>query len=131
MPAGFFSLSVKPWDLTRREWTPLLMQRIVYAAAETRSFARAAVVLRQVGGNAVSPKTIQRITHVVGNELAELSGRRRKTRPWNRSSVRRKRRRNWRSCNATAGGFARGGRTAGPAFMRSNGGKRRTLVCCG
>ena len=48
-----------------------MVQRIVYAAAETRSFARAAVVLRQVGGNAVSPKTIQRITRVVGNELAE------------------------------------------------------------
>lgn len=43
---------------------------MVYAAAETRSFARAAVVLKQVGGNAVSPKTIQRITRVVGNELA-------------------------------------------------------------
>jgi len=56
--------------LDAKEWTPLLVQRIVYAAAETRSFARAAVVLQQVGGNAVSPKTIQRITHVVGNELA-------------------------------------------------------------
>ena len=43
----------------------------MYAAAETRSFARAAVVLKQVGGNAVSPKTIQRITHVIGNELAK------------------------------------------------------------
>lgn len=48
------------------------MQRIVYAAAETRSFARAAVVLRQVGGNSVSPNTIQRITHAVGNELEAL-----------------------------------------------------------
>jgi len=57
--------------LDAKEWTPLLTQRIVYAAAETRSFARAAVVLRQVGGNAVSPKTIQRIAHVVGNELAQ------------------------------------------------------------
>jgi len=57
--------------LDSREWTPLLVQRIVYAAAETRSFARAAVVLREVGGNAVSTKTIQRITHVIGNELAE------------------------------------------------------------
>jgi len=56
--------------LDAKEWTPLLTQRIVYAAAETRSFARAAVVLKQVGGNAVSPKTIQRITHRVGHELA-------------------------------------------------------------
>jgi hypothetical protein len=50
--------------------TPLLAQRIVYAAAETRSFAQAAVVLREVGGNAISPNTIQRLTLVVGNELA-------------------------------------------------------------
>ena len=57
--------------LDAKEWTPLLVQRIVYAAAETRSFARAAVVLRQVGGNAVSPKTIQRITHRIGDELAQ------------------------------------------------------------
>ena len=57
--------------LDAKEWTPLLTQRIVYAAAETRSFARAAVVLQQVGGNAVSPKTIQRITHRIGNELAQ------------------------------------------------------------
>jgi hypothetical protein len=28
-------------------------------------------VLKQVGGNAVSPKTIQRIEHVIGNELAK------------------------------------------------------------
>lgn len=48
-----------------------MVNRIVYASAETRSFARAAVVLREVGGCEVSPKTIQRITHAVGNELAE------------------------------------------------------------
>jgi hypothetical protein len=42
----------------------------VYAAAETRSFARAAVVLEQVGGNQVSAKTIERLTKTVGNEMA-------------------------------------------------------------
>jgi hypothetical protein len=47
-----------------------LVQRIVFAAAESRSYARAAIVLQQVGGNAVSAKTIQRITHVIGKELA-------------------------------------------------------------
>jgi hypothetical protein len=68
---GIFFPQRTALGLDSREWTPLMVQRIVYAAAETRSFARAAVVLRQVGGNAVSSKTIQRITHAVGNELAE------------------------------------------------------------
>ena len=67
---GIFFPQREALGLDAKEWTPLLVQRMVYAAAETRSFARAAVVLRQVGGNAVSPKTIQRITHVVGDELA-------------------------------------------------------------
>jgi hypothetical protein len=67
---GIFFPQREALGLDAKEWTPLLTQRIVYAAAETRSFARASVVLKQVGGNAVSPKTIQRITHVIGNELA-------------------------------------------------------------
>jgi hypothetical protein len=67
---GIFFPQRAALGLDAKEWTPLLTQRIIYAAAETRSFARAAVVLEQVGGNAVSPKTIQRITHIVGNELA-------------------------------------------------------------
>lgn len=58
--------------LDSRALTPLLAQRIVYAAAETRSFARAAVVLREVGGNTVSAKTIQPLTQTVGSELAAL-----------------------------------------------------------
>jgi len=49
-----------------------LTQRIVHAAAETRSAKRAALVLRQIGGNDVSPSTIQRVAHRVGMELAEL-----------------------------------------------------------
>jgi hypothetical protein len=68
---GIFFPQREALGLDAKEWTPLLTQRIVYAAAETRSFARAAVVLRQVGGNAVSPKTVQRITHMIGNELAQ------------------------------------------------------------
>ncbi len=52
-----------------RELTPALVQRIVYAASESRSYSRATVVLKQVGGNEVSAKTIERVTSAVGKEL--------------------------------------------------------------
>lgn len=58
--------------LDARELTPALTQRMVYAASESRSFSRAAIVLKQVGGNEVSAKTIERVTSRVGRELAEL-----------------------------------------------------------
>ncbi|HSK39059.1 MAG TPA: hypothetical protein VK943_04760 [Arenibaculum sp.] len=45
--------------------------RIVIAAAETRSFRRAVLVLRQVGDALVSAKTVERVVHDVGRELAE------------------------------------------------------------
>jgi hypothetical protein len=54
-----------------RELTPLLILRITVAAAETRSFKRAAIVVERVGGQKVSAKTIERIVHDVGGELAE------------------------------------------------------------
>jgi hypothetical protein len=54
-----------------RELTPLLVQRIVVAAAEARSFHRAAIVMKQVSGQGVSAKTIERIVHDIGPELAE------------------------------------------------------------
>lgn len=41
------------------------------AAAETRSFRRAVLVLRQVGDATVSAKTVERVVHDVGRELAE------------------------------------------------------------
>lgn len=41
------------------------------AAAETRSFRRAVLVLRQVGDALVSAKTVERVVHDVGRELAE------------------------------------------------------------
>lgn len=41
------------------------------AAAEARSFQRAAIVLEQVGGQKASAKTIERVVHDVGRELAE------------------------------------------------------------
>lgn len=54
-----------------RELTPLLVQRVTVAAAETRSFKRAAIVMAGVGGQGVSAKTIERVVHDVGGELAE------------------------------------------------------------
>ena len=54
-----------------RELTPLLVQRIAVAAAESRSFERAAIVMKQVGDQGVSAKTIERVVHDVGPELAE------------------------------------------------------------
>jgi hypothetical protein len=54
-----------------RELTPLLVQRIAVAAVEARSFERAAIVMKQVGDQGVSAKTIERVVHDVGPELAE------------------------------------------------------------
>jgi hypothetical protein len=49
----------------------LLIQRMTFAAAETRSFHRAELVMRHVGDQPVSAKTIERVVHDVGWELAE------------------------------------------------------------
>jgi hypothetical protein len=57
--------------LHARELTPLLVQRITIAAAETRSFQRARLVMKNVGDQPVSAKTIERVVHDVGWELAE------------------------------------------------------------
>lgn len=57
--------------LDARELTPLLASRVVIAAAETRSFQRAEIVVADVGGQAVSDNTIQRVVRDVGAELAE------------------------------------------------------------
>lgn len=51
--------------------TPLLVQRLVILAAETRSFQRARIALEDVGGPKPSAKTIERVVHDVGAELAE------------------------------------------------------------
>ena len=58
--------------LDSRELTPAMVQRIVHASSETRSSKRATLVLKHVGGNDVSASTVQRVTHQVGMELAEL-----------------------------------------------------------
>lgn len=69
---GLFFPQRKRLGLDSRQLTPALVQRVVYATAESRSHQRATVVLQQVGGNHVSPKTIARVTTDVGQELAEL-----------------------------------------------------------
>lgn len=57
--------------LDARALTPLLAARVVVAAAETRSFKRAEIVMADVGGQPVSDNTIQRVVRDVGEELAE------------------------------------------------------------
>jgi hypothetical protein len=57
--------------LDARELTPLLVQRIAIAAVEARSFQRAEIVMKHVGGQGVSAKTIERVVHDLGPELAE------------------------------------------------------------
>jgi len=54
-----------------RQFTPLMVQRMMVAAAETRSFKRAAIVIKHVAGQEACFKTIQRITHEVGTELQQ------------------------------------------------------------
>jgi hypothetical protein len=54
-----------------RELTPTLVLKITRAAAETRSFARATMLMNEVAGVTVSAKTIERVVHDVGRELAE------------------------------------------------------------
>jgi hypothetical protein len=56
--------------LDARELSPGLVERIVFTAAETRSFERAELMLDKVGDASVSPNTIQRVVGDVGGELA-------------------------------------------------------------
>jgi hypothetical protein len=68
---GAFSPLREALGLDARELTPLLVQRITVAAAETRSFQRSAIVMKDVGDQGVSAKTIERVVHDVGGELAQ------------------------------------------------------------
>ena len=56
--------------LDARALSPGLVARIVFAAAETRSFARAELTMHKVGDAIVSANTIQRVAGDVGGELA-------------------------------------------------------------
>jgi hypothetical protein len=69
--AGVFFPLREALGLDARELTPLLVQRITNAGAEARSFKRAAIVMKQVAGQPVSAKTIERVVHDVGGELAQ------------------------------------------------------------
>lgn len=48
-----------------------MVSRISFASAETRSFERSVVVLKEVGDVEVSDDTVQRVTGAVGQELVE------------------------------------------------------------
>jgi hypothetical protein len=48
-----------------------MVGRVTVAAAEARSYERATIVMEQVGGCAISAKTIERVVRDVGRELAE------------------------------------------------------------
>ena len=69
--AGLFFPLRETLGFDPRELTPCLVQRIVFAAAETRSFKRAKLVLEKVGDAVVSTNTIERVVGDVGSELAE------------------------------------------------------------
>jgi hypothetical protein len=69
---GLFFPQREALGFSSRELTPQLAQRIVHAAAETRSFERASIVLNEIAGCEISPKTIERVAHEVGAELAVL-----------------------------------------------------------
>lgn len=53
-----------------RQSTPGFKRQLIILAAETRSFKRAALVMKQVVGLAVSANTIERICLEAGNDLA-------------------------------------------------------------
>lgn len=54
-----------------REFTPTLVHYVIFAAAETRSFRRAEIVLHEVGGHTVDAKSVERLVHDVGDELSQ------------------------------------------------------------
>ena len=49
----------------------MVISRATFAAAETRSFQRAAIVIERVDGQTVSAKSVERIVHDIGGELAQ------------------------------------------------------------
>lgn len=57
-----------------RELTPRATRKITVLGAETRSFKRAAIALKEADLN-VSAKTVERVMHDVGEELAERRDR--------------------------------------------------------
>lgn len=62
--------------LGRETITPGVREKALTCAAETRSFARAAVVLRRVGEVTLSGRHLGRLAHQVGQQLSEDQRRR-------------------------------------------------------
>lgn len=52
-----------------------MVAAVIHVVGETRSFERAAHTLTHVLGHGLSPKTIERLAHQVGGELAARSER--------------------------------------------------------
>jgi hypothetical protein len=57
--------------LDARELSPGPLERVTFAAADTRSFERATIVLNKVGDATVARNTVERVAGDVGRELAE------------------------------------------------------------
>jgi hypothetical protein len=68
--AGIFFPLRETLGFNARELTPIVVRKITKLAAETRSFARGVIALREADVE-VSAKTIERVVHDVGRELAE------------------------------------------------------------
>src|SRR5271165_5275041 len=68
--AGLFFPMREDLGLDARELSPGLVERLVFTAAETRSFDRAELMMNKVGDATVSAPTIRRVVGDVGRELA-------------------------------------------------------------
>ena len=68
--AGLFFPMRETLGFDARELSPGLVERIVFFAADTRSFERAALLLRRGGDAVLSNDTVQRVVGDVGRELA-------------------------------------------------------------
>jgi hypothetical protein len=96
-----------------------MIATVTHVVAETRSFERAELTLRHVLGHGPSAKTIERVTHQVGQELAARNAA---SRLEKEVVVPR-----WASYRATGAASGPAPRTLGLAFTRRPGARRRTL----
>jgi hypothetical protein len=67
--AGLFFPLRETLGFDARELTPIVVRKVTVLAAETRSFARGVIALREAEV-LVSAKTVERVVHDVGSELA-------------------------------------------------------------
>jgi len=67
----FFPQRVK-LGLDSRQLTPELVTKITIAGVKDRSEVEAAKTLEDIGGVKVSPKTVERVLHDVGEEVTQL-----------------------------------------------------------